>query len=103
LWQRSLELSGIRYSYYENYLGSYDSLYPRNDHYRLGYLLCSYISRHYGVDVWNKVLEDTGKYSLFYTFDRSLKRATGKKITEIYNDALNEYNFYGIDSFQMFH
>jgi len=92
LWHRGLELSGERYTYYKDYLGAYDSLYPRNDHYRLGYLLCSYIGRHFGSDVWNKVLEDTGKYFFFYTFDRSLKRATGKKITEIYNDALNEYN-----------
>ncbi len=92
LWHRGLELSGNRYSYYKDYLGSYDSLYPRNDHYRLGYLLCSYIQRHYGVDVWNSVLEDTGKYFIFFTFDSSLKYATGKSITELYNDAFNEYN-----------
>ena len=92
LWQRGLELSDKRYSYYKNYLGSYSSLYPRNDYYRLGYLLCSYIQRHYGVDVWNSVLDYTGKYFLFYTFDSSLKIATGKSITELYDDALNEYN-----------
>jgi len=92
LWHRGLELSGERYSYYKDYLGSYNSLYPRNDHYRLGYLLCSYIQRHYGVDVWNEVLEDTGKYFLFYTFDSSLRHATGKSITELYNDAFNEYS-----------
>lgn len=92
LWQRGLELSGIRYSYYKNYLGSYEALYPRNDHYRLGYLLCSYIQRHYGIDIWDRVLEDTGKYFIFFTFDSSLKRSTGKTITELYDDALNEYN-----------
>jgi len=92
LWHRALELSGERYSYYKDYLGSYDSLYPRSDHYRMGYLLCSYIQRHYGVDVWNSVLEDTGRYFIFYTFDSSLKYATGKSIIELYNDALNEYN-----------
>ena len=92
LWQRTLELSGERYSYYGNYLGSYDSLYPVNNHYRLGYLLCSYIQRHYGVDVWDRVLENTGRYFLFYTFDRSLELETGRNISELYNDAMSEYN-----------
>ncbi len=93
IWQRGLELSGEkRYSYYKSYLGSYNALEPYSDHYRLGYILSSYIRRHYGKTVWDKVLSDTGRYVLWFTFDSSLKRATGRSITELYSDALNEYH-----------
>jgi hypothetical protein len=43
------------------------------------------------MEVWDKVLSDTGRYFVFYTFDRSLKRETGRKITELYSAALDEY------------
>ncbi len=92
LWQRAIELSDEKYSYYESYLGSYGSPTPYDDYYRLGYLICSYVRRHYGKEVWNKVLEDTGKYFLFYTFDSSLRHETGRSITELYSDALKEYH-----------
>jgi len=91
LWQRGLELSDDRYTYYKSYLGSYDELYPYADHYRLGYLLCSYIQKHYGKDVWDRVLADTGRYALFFTFNTSLIFETGKSIPELYKDALDEY------------
>jgi len=91
LWHRGLELSGSRETYYESFLGSYDSLSPYSDHYRLGYILCSYIRKHYGKDVWDRVLSETGRYFLFYTFDRSLEIETGKTIIELYTGALNEY------------
>lgn len=91
LYQRAIDLSGNRYSYYHNYLGSYESLYPYADHYRLGYLLCSYIQKHYGIKVWNKVLEDTGKYFLWYNFATALKYQTGKTLSELYHAALDEY------------
>jgi hypothetical protein len=91
LWYRGLELADERYSYYKSYLGSYNSLLPYPDHYRLGYLLCSYITRHYGKDVWDRVLNHTGKYFLFYTFDKSLEIETGRNIRELYTDAMNEY------------
>ena len=71
LWQRGLELSDEkRYSYYKTYLGAYDALAPYPDHYKLGYILSSYIRKHYGKSVWDRVLSDTGRYFLFYKFDR---------------------------------
>ena len=92
IWQRGLELSDeSRYSYYKSYLGSYDALAPYADHYRLGYILSSYIRKHYGKEVWDRVLSDTGRYFLFYTFDRALTRATRRSITELYAAALDEY------------
>ena len=91
LWQRGIELSGERYNYYKSYLGSYNAMYPYSDHYRLGYLLCSYIQKHYGKNVWDRVLSDTGRYSLFYTFDTALLHVTGKRIPDLYTDAMNEY------------
>jgi len=92
LWHRTLELSDTRYSYYRSYLGSYDDLYPYSDFYRLGYLLSTYIRTHYGKDVWDRVLSNTGKYFLFHNFDRSLQIETGKTITELYRDAMNQYS-----------
>jgi Tol biopolymer transport system component len=92
IWQRGLELSGeTRYSYYKSYLGSYDALAPYADHYRLGYILSSYIRKHYGKEVWDRVLSDTGRYFLWYTFDRALTRATKRSIIELYDAALDEY------------
>lgn len=91
LWQRGLELEGKRYSYYESYLGSYDSLYPYSDHYRLGYILCSYIEKHYGEKIWERVLSRTGRFFLWYSFDSSLKHETGKSMRELYDAALDEY------------
>ena len=91
LWQRALELNDERYSYYKMYLGSYDAMYPRNDHYRLGYIMTSYIQKKYGPEIWNKILDRTGKYFLFPTFDSSLITITGKSMTTLYNEAMNEY------------
>ncbi len=92
IWQRGLELSDeTRYSYYKSFLGSYDALAPYPDHYRLGYILSSYIRKHYGKEVWDKVLADTGRYFLWYTFDTALTRATRRSITELYTAALDEY------------
>ncbi len=91
LWHRTLELSGKRYSYYRSYLGARDDLYPYADYYRLGYILCSYVRNHYGLTVWNRVLERTGKYFLFPTFDSALETETGKDIDEIYQGAMDEY------------
>ena len=92
LWHRTLELSDIRYSYYRSYLGSFDDLYPYSDFYRLGYLMSTYIRTHYGKDVWDRVLSNTGKYFILHNFDRSIEIETGKSITELYRDALNQYN-----------
>jgi len=89
-WERALLLSGKQYSYYRAYLGSYDDMYPNSDHYRLGYMMCSYVRRHYGTEAWDKVLSLTGKYFLFPTFDYALKDVTGRDILDIYNDMFQE-------------
>ena len=91
LFQRAIELSDKRETYYETYLGSYDSLSPYPDHYRLGYLLCSYVRNHYGNEVWDKVLSRTGRYFFWYTFGSSLRRETGLTIDQLYSSALDEH------------
>lgn len=91
LFQRGAELSGERESYYESYIGSYDSLSPYPDHYRLGYILCSYIRKHYGKEVWDRVLTNTGRFIIAPSFNWSLEIETGKSIRELYTAALNEY------------
>ncbi len=91
LWHRTLELSGVRYSYYQSYLGSYKSLYPYSDHYRLGYLLCAYVRKHYGKEVWDKVLSNTARGFFSLNFNSALINETGLSIDEMYGKALDEY------------
>jgi hypothetical protein len=92
IWQRGLELSDApRYSYYKSYLGAYDALVPYADHYRLGYILCSYIRKHYGKEIWDSVLSKTGRFIIAPSFNWSLELETGKSIRELYTAALNEY------------
>jgi len=91
MWHRALELSGKRYSYHRAYLGGYNDALPYADYYRLGYLLCSYVRKHYGADVWDRVLNRVGKYFLFQNFDSALKSETGKSIDSIYHNAMEDY------------
>lgn len=91
LYQRAVEISDLRETYYETFLGSYDSLSPYPDHYRLGYLLCSYVRNHYGNDVWDKILSRTGRYFFWYTFGSALRKETGMTIDQLYTAALNEH------------
>jgi hypothetical protein len=47
------------------YLGSYDAMYPRNDHYRLGYIMTSYIQKKYGLRSGIKFWTGQGSNFLF--------------------------------------
>ena len=90
LWLRTQELSGERFSYDRTYLGSYNDPYIFADHYKIGYLLVTRACREYGAGVWDKVLEETGKYVIFPTFDKALTNVTGKSIRQLYNDTMDE-------------
>lgn len=91
MWHRTLELSDIRYSYHQSYLGSYKSLYPYSDHYRLGYLLCTYVRKHFGVDVWDRVISRIGTSFSTLIFSSALYEETGMSIEEMYLKAMDEY------------
>lgn len=86
---RSLLLSGIKYSYYKAYLGSYRDWYP--SHYNLGYLLVTNVRRNFGATAWSDVLDNTSLFSFYpFAFNSSLKKVTGKSIMEVYNDTMEE-------------
>ena len=91
MWHRALELEGKRYPYYRAYLGTRGDAWPYADFYRLGWLMVSHVRRHYGADVFNRVLERTGKYFIFENFDTALQAETGRSIVQIYNDTMDEY------------
>ncbi len=86
---RSLLLSGIKYSYYKAYLGSYKDWYP--NYYNLGYLLVANVRRNFGANAWSDVLDNTSLLSFYpFAFNSSLKKATGKNIIETYNATMDE-------------
>ena len=84
---RTLLLNDKIYSYDKAKFRSYKNLYP--SHYNLGWLLTSYGRYKYGGDIWDKVLTNTSKISLWpYAFSTSLKKYTGRNEKELYNEAM---------------
>jgi hypothetical protein len=62
------------------------------DHYSLGYLLTNYGYLQYGPSFWGKVTDDASRFrSLFYPFQKAVKRASGKDFAIFRQDALNYY------------
>ncbi len=94
MWYRAVELSDKRYSYYRAYLGTYNDMYPQPSPYSLGYIITSYVKRHYSRKTWDNVLEYTDRSCLYPSFDNALELATGQDLHEIYNAALDEYREY---------
>ncbi len=88
-FRAALNSFGIQ-SYEYAYLNSYNYYFP--DHYRLGYILHSYISEVYGHEVWKQVLAHTSRWAVRpYPFSAGLKKATGKTLDELYFEALIGY------------
>jgi len=88
---RTLLLSGERYSYYKAYLLSYRDWYP--NHYYLGYLLTTHVRRDHGANVWSRVLDRATGFSFCpipFAFSRALKKETGKGVTGIYEETMDE-------------
>ncbi len=86
---RSLRLSGHHYDYEKAGRNSRKDFVPNI--YRQGYYMTSYARRHFGNDIWTKVLEDTYKRKgLFYPFNRSLKKYTGLTTPQLYKATMAE-------------
>jgi hypothetical protein len=86
---RTLLLSGRRFSYYKMISGSYRDWFANP--YPLGYLMTTYVKRHYGVEVWPEILSQTSKFSFLpYSFSLSLKGKTGKGVVGTYKATMNE-------------
>lgn len=62
------------------------------DHYRLGYLLCSYGREHYGDDLWLRVMNETAHFKgIIYPFSKALERNTGLNSRQFYKEAFAYY------------
>ncbi len=86
---RTLLLSDIRYGYHKAYQGSLRDWYP--NHYPLGYLMVTHVSRKYGYAAWNDILQRSARFSFWpFGFSGSVKKYTGRNVREIYNDSMNE-------------
>ena len=90
---RALLLSGRRYSYYKAHHRSYRDWYP--SHYPLGYYLTTYVRRHHGAGIWDKVLGSTTRWgflpvTLPYSFSFALRQHTGASAAGTYERAMDE-------------
>lgn len=88
---RAMELENIRYSYDKAFLGSYKNYIP--NFYSLGYLLTAYVTKNYGIESWNNVMNRTSNLSFSpFAFSGSLRKYTRSNLKNTYKNALNEYN-----------
>ncbi|MCP4151677.1 MAG: hypothetical protein GY757_28295, partial [bacterium] len=86
---RAQRLSGIRYDFQKNVLGSYKNLTPNE--YTLGYFLSTYARRKYGAEIWNKVFDRTANNAFFpLIFPLALKKETGKTDIQLYESTMEE-------------
>ncbi|MBN2357658.1 PD40 domain-containing protein [candidate division KSB1 bacterium] len=86
---RTMLLSGKKYSYYKMTMGSYKNWLA--DAYAYGYLMNTYVRRHFGPLVWPSVLNNTSDFSFFpYRFSYALNRNTGKGVMKTHSAMLAE-------------
>ncbi|WP_028786726.1 hypothetical protein [Terrimonas ferruginea] len=79
-----------KYSWMKLRNGSLKDYVPT--HYNLGYLLVQYGREKYGSDVWANVTRDASAYKgLFYPFQRAVKKYTGLKYADFYNNAFQHF------------
>jgi hypothetical protein len=86
---RAMRLTGQPYPHYPAWLRSYRTYYPGT--YELGYLLTTHARRHYGADVWARVIRRATRNPLTpFALSMALARETGKSLGELHRDALAE-------------
>ena len=86
---RALRLNDIDYTYEKASAGSLKDFVP--DWYSLGYYLVTHARKHYGKDIWNKVVKDATAYKgIFYPLSSSLKRHTGLNTRGLYQQTFEE-------------
>jgi len=62
------------------------------DHYRLGYMLCSYGREEYGDSLWINVMDRTARFKgIIYPFSKALKKTTGLNSKHFYEEAFDHY------------
>lgn len=61
------------------------------DPYQLGYFLVTYLRRHHGADIWQRVIaEAAGGRGFPHSLSRALRRLTGRSLEQTYAAALDE-------------
>lgn len=77
------------YSYNKQILGSYKDKVP--DHYVTGYHLVTHVRRHQPAGVWGQVMQQAlDHFYVPFTFSRSLRQVTGKRIKPTYRSMVRE-------------
>ncbi|MCK5821975.1 MAG: hypothetical protein KAH17_08810 [Bacteroidales bacterium] len=88
---QSILNSDSYYSYDKARNGSYRHNVP--DHYRLGYMLCSYGREEYGDSLWMDIMDQTARFKgIIYPFSKALKRTTGLNSKKFYAEAFDYYS-----------
>lgn len=86
---RALASDGQRYPYAKAMFRTYRDYYP--NHYVLGYLLTSYVSRTYGPDAWRRIVSRTNDLALLpLSFNLAIRKVTGRTASQVYEDAMIE-------------
>ncbi|HEV7331250.1 MAG TPA: hypothetical protein VGN63_09440 [Flavisolibacter sp.] len=87
---RALWKEGRDYNWMKLRNGSLKDYVP--NHYQLGYLLTNYGYLQHGQAFWGKVTDDAVRFrSLFYPFQKAVKRASGKDFKTFRTEALQYY------------
>jgi hypothetical protein len=78
------------FGYYKNVHGSLKDFMP--NHYRLGYVLTTYLRRHYRTDIIRQLFERKGFLDAInpWVTEQKIKKLTGKTVEEIFQDANEE-------------
>ncbi|MGB2129265.1 MAG: hypothetical protein ACPHXR_07275 [Flavicella sp.] len=83
---RALVLESKTYSYDKAQNGSFKDLVP--NHYKLGYIMNSYLRNNYGPEINKQIIADAGSYShLFYPFSTAVKKQTGNTTRTLYKES----------------
>lgn len=77
------------FSYNKQYLGSFKDNVP--DHWVTGYHLVAHGRSKHGEEVWGKVTQKAlDRFYVPFTFSKSLKQVTGKRLVSTYRDMVQE-------------
>ena len=89
-----------KFSFDKAYMGSYKDNVP--NYYKMGFPLVAMARQQYGAELWENVVEKTGRRNVLSRMDTPLKRATGlnsrkmydaqfSKLREIWTDEVNSH------------
>ncbi|MCC6317260.1 MAG: PD40 domain-containing protein [Gemmatimonadaceae bacterium] len=86
---RALTAEGAPYEYYPAWQGTYRTALP--DWYEQGYVITSWVRRHYGDSAWRRVIRRATRNPLApWALSMALKRETGRAIPAVHRAAVAE-------------